>query len=122
MRCTRIETGPDGRSRFADAEVAMEPRDYAPPAPPMGVSAPVAADRLLFARFPAGWFGDWHPTPRRQAYVQLWGEIEVTVGTGEVRRFRAGDVVLVEDTTGPGHTTRVVGDGDAGCAFVQLPG
>ncbi len=44
---------------------------------------------------------DWHGAPRRQVIVLLDGEIEVAVTSGEKRRFTGGDVVLVEDTTGP---------------------
>jgi hypothetical protein len=120
MRCTRIIAGPDGRSRFEDVDVPLAEVDYAPPAPPMGASDPLPARRSLLGRLPPGWFGDWHPSPTRQLFVQLAGEIEVTVGDGERRRFRVGDVVLVEDTTGPGHTTRVVGTEAARCLFVHL--
>jgi uncharacterized cupin superfamily protein len=38
--------------------------------------------------------------------VMMRGAIEVTVSDGESRTFAAGDVILVEDTTGKGHTTR----------------
>ena len=61
----------------------------------------------VFFRIPAGWFGDWHPAPCRQYYVQTTGELEVQVSDGEIRRFRPGDVVLVEDVTGQGsHDAR----------------
>jgi hypothetical protein len=53
--------------------------------------------------------------------VQTTGELEVQVSDGEIRRFRPGDVVLVEDLRGQGHTARVVSD-DAVCGvYVQLP-
>jgi uncharacterized cupin superfamily protein len=41
--------------------------------------------------------------------VTLSGEIEVTAEDGKTRRFGPGTVLLVEDLTGKGHTTRVVG-------------
>jgi hypothetical protein len=40
----------------------------------------------------------------------LRGTFSVEVSDGEVREFPPGSVVLVEDTTGKGHTTRRVGD------------
>ena len=43
------------------------------------------------------------------------------VADGEVRRFGPGDIVLLEDLTGPGHTTRVVGVAPSSGVFVQLP-
>jgi quercetin dioxygenase-like cupin family protein len=39
----------------------------------------------------------------------LSGQIEVEAG-GEVRRFSAGDIVLAEDTEGPGHATTSLED------------
>lgn len=51
---------------------------------------------------------DWHPAPRRQYIVLLDGEIEMEVGDGEKRRFRGGEVLLMEDTSGRGHRTRTV--------------
>ena len=43
------------------------------------------------------------------------------VSDGEERRFGAGSVVLVEDTTGKGHVSRVVGSTDVVTAVIQLP-
>ena len=37
-----------------------------------------------------------------------------------MQRWEAGDVMLEEDLTGQGHTTRVVGDRPALVAFVHL--
>jgi hypothetical protein len=119
-RYLRIYAGPDGESHFHDHDVELAAAEFAPPAPPLLLSAGQTADRLLFATFPAGWRGDWHPTPVRQYFVQLSGELEVEVSDGEVRRLLPGQVVLVEDTTGKGHRTRVIGGADVRCVFVQL--
>jgi hypothetical protein len=51
----------------------------------------------------------------------LAGEVEAEVGDGEVRRFGPGSVTLVEDTSGRGHTSQVVGQVDALLAVLQLP-
>jgi hypothetical protein len=47
--------------------------------------------------------------------------MEVHVSDGEVRQFRAGSMVLHEDTTGKGHLSRVVGPTEAVAVVVQLP-
>ena len=52
--------------------------------------------------------------------MQIAGELEVEAGDGERRRFGPGSVVLLEDVSGKGHFTRVVGHGSAGGVFVQL--
>jgi hypothetical protein len=49
-----------------------------------------------------------HPSPRVQFSITLGGEVEVTTGDGERRRFGRGSVYLSADTTGEGHDTRVV--------------
>ncbi len=121
MHVTVITVDQDGTSHFADREIDLVARAYAPPAPPLEVSDPVPAARGMFFRMPPGWFGDWHPSPRHQYFVQTTGLLDVQVGDGEVRRLGPGTVVLLEDTHGPGHTTRVVGP-DAVCGvFLHLP-
>ena len=120
MRITRIWTDGDGTSHFEDIEIELESTDYAPPAPPLDVSAPIPAERTLLFEFPPGWFGDWHPSPRRQLYFNLGGRLEVEVGDGEIRYFGPGDIALLEDLAGTGHVTRVIGDERATGVFIQL--
>ena len=79
---------------------------------------PVAG--IVFRESPAGQFLDWHPAPRRQGVIILDGELEIGLGDGSVRRFGPGDARLVEDTTGRGHTTRVVGGRPCLLAYVPL--
>jgi hypothetical protein len=47
--------------------------------------------------------------PGRQIMCVLQGEVEATASDGETRRFPPGAVLLLEDTIGKGHATRVVG-------------
>ena len=58
----------------------------------------------------SGWQGDWHPTPQRQFFVYLSGGAGVEASDGEIRHFRTGDVLFVEDTTGKGHRSWVETD------------
>jgi hypothetical protein len=120
MRYTHLWEDDEGESHFADEELPLTPRSFAPPAPPFDVSAPWDAERVVFIHEPPGWFGDWHPVPHVQFFLGIAGEIEVQVSDGEIRRFGAGSVVLTTDTTGKGHTTRVVSAEPARAAFVQL--
>jgi hypothetical protein len=61
-----------------------------------------------------------HPAPRRQLFCNLRGEYEVTASDGTVRRFPAGSLLLLEDTSGEGHTTRFVSDDDVLVVSVTL--
>jgi quercetin dioxygenase-like cupin family protein len=121
MRIARIHSDSEGQSHFEDVDVGLQSVGYAPPAPAVNLSRPFDASGTVLCSFPAGWYGDWHPTPRRQLYFHLTGRLEVGVADGETRRLESGDIVLVEDVAGSGHTTRVVGDGPATGAFVHLP-
>jgi quercetin dioxygenase-like cupin family protein len=120
VKITRIWADKAGASHFDDVDIELETVDFAPPAPPLEVSAPLPAERAMLFEFPADWFGDWHPAPHRQLYLNLGGQLEVEVADGEIRRLGPGDIVLVEDLDGPGHTTRVVGDTPSTGVFIQL--
>ncbi len=121
MKYVRIYADPAGESHFEDVEVYLTQADFAPPAPPLNLSPFSPALQYAFCSFPDGWRGDWHPTPQRQIFFILSGEIAGQVSDGEVRHFRAGGVVLGEDTTGNGHVSWVISKTDALTAVVQLP-
>ena len=121
MKYTRIFSDEKGESHFKDVDIEFETVEFAPPAPPVNLSSFDPATQIAFGIWPSGWSGDWHPSPRRQFLIYLSGEGEVTVSDGEVRRFGAGSIVLVEDTTGKGHISKVVGSMDNVVAVVQLP-
>ena len=106
----RIYADSTGASHFDDAQFDMSLADYAPPAPPISVSDVVPADGVMFLSSPIGWFGDFHPAPRRQFIFFLSGELEVEVSDGETRRFGPGAMLVLEDTVGQGHVSRVVGE------------
>ena len=121
MHYTRLYADEEGVSHFADGDISLNETAYAPPAPPYLLSDLEAAKAVAVTEIPAGWVGDWHPSPRLQWWFQLSGEVEVEVGDGEKRRFRAGDIVRVEDTKGRGHITRVVSAEAVRAVYVQLP-
>jgi quercetin dioxygenase-like cupin family protein len=121
MMYARIYADPAGQSHFDDIEVELTQTDFAPPAPPLNLSSFGPALKYAFCSFPAGWRGDWHPTPGRQLFFFLSGEVAVQVGDGQVRHFGTGCVVLAEDTTGNGHVSWVVTKTGALAAVVELP-
>jgi mannose-6-phosphate isomerase-like protein (cupin superfamily) len=121
MKYTRIFTDSAGQSHFEDIEVELTEINFAPPAPPLNLSLFNPAQQYGFCSFPVGWRGDWHPTPFRQFFFFLSGEVAVQVGDGRVRHFGPGSAVLVEDTTGKGHVSWVKTKIDALAAVVKLP-
>ncbi len=121
MKYVRIHENQNGFSHFEDVEVRLNLVEFAPPAPPLNVSGVSPATGMGFVTFPVGWNGDWHPAPRRQFFLFLAGEIGAETGDGETRRFGPGSAVLVEDTTGTGHRSWVVGDDEVVAAVVHMP-
>jgi hypothetical protein len=120
MKYTVLYTDPSGESHFKDTEAPIEQVNFAPPAPPVGLSEFMDANKIVFFQIPSGWFGDWHPAPKKQFFCCLKGEAEIIAGDCETRRFKAGDVFLLEDTSGKGHTTRVISSEAFVAAVVQL--
>lgn len=107
---TRIYSDSEGESHFRDEEMSFTLVDFAPPAPPISVSEVRKAEEVFLLSSPPGWFGDWHPAPRKQLMFMLSGLLEVEVSSGETRQFGTGSVLLVEDTSGKGHISLALGE------------
>ncbi len=116
----RLYAGAGGESHFADVEIDLASTEYAPPAPPLDLSAFTPATQFGFLRAPPGWSSEWHPSSARNIFFVLGGEWEVAASDGETRRFAAGSVLLAEDTNGKGHASRVVSKTDSLAVMVQL--
>ena len=104
----RVYTGDDGKSHIEDFDPPFEP--FVDVEGAYGDGTPMEnATGITIRRGAPGYFLDYHTAPRRQYTVTLSGEVEIATGDGTVRRCGPGDVLLAEDLTGEGHTTRVVG-------------
>ena len=106
----RIYADEKGGSHFDTVKVEQALAAGAPPAAPFYVSADNPALKYRFYTFQPGWIGDWHPCPARQFLSLIKGAVTMETTDGTVRRLDAGDLVLLEDTTGKGHVTKNVGD------------
>jgi hypothetical protein len=121
MRAVRVFSDGDGESHFEDFEIELQPVDFAPPAPPLLLSETADASGFALMSCPPGWYGDWHPAPRRQWLLWLSGTTRIEVSDGEVREISAGTVMLSEDITGRGHRTWQIGDEPVLIAAIQIP-
>ena len=99
MPTFRLYTGKDGHSHVEPIALGQTP-DW---------TKGLATTQISFREDPVGRFIDWHPAPRRQFVIILSGQLEIGCGDGTRQVFGPGDARLVEDTTGKGHTTRVLG-------------
>jgi hypothetical protein len=117
----RLFADEQGESHFEAVEVELAPHAFAPPAPPLHVAALFPTAWCSFVVAPVEWDGRVpHPAPRRQVFCNLRGEYEVTASDGTTRRISAGSVLLLDDTTDKGHTTRIIGDDDLLIVAVAL--
>lgn len=115
----RLFSDENGDTHLEDLTLPLAEMQFAPPAPPMHVSDPLSVTRVSWVRFPADWDDAAHPSPRRQLFILLSGEIEGWTSKGVTRRFYPGDCVLMEDTTGKGHGARPIG-GEALAVMIAL--
>ncbi|HXG53050.1 MAG TPA: hypothetical protein VNN77_16765 [candidate division Zixibacteria bacterium] len=103
MTIVRIYTGADGKSHFEDVELRFGGDQK------ILTTEPRKATSAVFRCVPPGTVLDLHPAPRRQYVVTLSGSWEIEAAGGARRTFKAGDVMLADDTTGEGHVSRVLG-------------
>lgn len=120
MKYRRLFADEQGESHWDVVPVEMSKSDFAPPAPEVDLSSFNDAKRYAFLGFPEGWEGNWHPSPKKQMVIMISGEVEIKASDGETHRFPAGYAVLLEDTQGKGHVTRVIGNWEVLAAVIQL--
>ena len=98
---TRIYTDADGESCIEEVNKPLLS------AGDIGfLSEPEVVAGIIFRKVLPTYDYDFHTAPARQYIILLDGEIEIETSRGDKKQFGAGDVLLVEDTTGKGHRTR----------------
>jgi hypothetical protein len=102
MKVLRVFTGPDNESHFEDLDVPLNPTRYG------SLSDVVPTTGTMFRETPVGGAIDFHNAPQRQLVVNHRGLVEIEVGDGSKRRLGAGDILLADDTTGRGHSSRAI--------------
>jgi hypothetical protein len=120
VKIQHLYSDTDGESHVEEIDAEMSAVDFAPPAPPINLSDFLAAKRVAIMKAPPGWEGNWHRAPCRQLMFYLAGHVEAETSDGEQRTIGPGTVVLLEDTTGKGHRSRVIGDEEVIIGVVQL--
>jgi quercetin dioxygenase-like cupin family protein len=106
LHAFRLYTGPDHASHVEEGTVEEK--------------VPTQAVSVSFAESPPHAGLDWHNAPTRQFVITLSGELEFKTRDGTTFAIRPGDVILAEDTTGSGHTWRLINDEPWRRAYVVL--
>lgn len=117
----RIYCGEAGESHFEDLDTELVFMDFAPPAAPLAVAPFLTGGMMQWMGAPTEWEDDTpHPVPMRSVFVTTQGEYEVTASDGDIRKFPAGAVLLLEDTWGKGHQTKITSEIDAVVLIVSV--
>jgi mannose-6-phosphate isomerase-like protein (cupin superfamily) len=114
---TRLYTGTDGQSHAEDTEIAWRPAKLHAE---LNESASMKVTSVQFLRWPRGFVWEGHPASKRQYVIIVSGRGEVDVVGGRKVQLAPGRVLLAEDVTGKGHTTRVSIDEDLVMILVPL--
>jgi mannose-6-phosphate isomerase-like protein (cupin superfamily) len=114
---TRLYTGTDGQSHAEDTEIAWRPAKLRVE---LNESDSLKGTSAQFLRWPRGFVWEGHPASKRQYVIIVSGRGEVDVVGGKKVQLLPGRVLLAEDVTGKGHTTRVGADEDLVMLLVPL--
>lgn len=115
MIITRLCNDEKGESHFTDIEVELFDSGN------IGkLSEKFPVNEIIFRETSGDYNYDFHNAPQRQFIILLEGEIQIETSLGEVRNFKAGEVLLVEDTEGKGHKTKSVDGNLRRSIFVTL--
>lgn len=100
-KVTRIYSDADGETHFEDILIPLKS------AGTIGFLSEVQqVQSIIFRKVVDVYDYDFHNAPARQYIALMDGELEIETSLGDKRIFVAGDVLLVEDTTGKGHRSR----------------
>lgn len=98
---TRIYNDAEGDSHFEDLHIPLKDGGEIG-----SLSELIPAKGIIFREVLPSYDYDFHNAPQKQYIILLDGEIEIETSLGDKRIFKAGDVLLVEDTEGKGHKTK----------------
>jgi quercetin dioxygenase-like cupin family protein len=113
---TRVYNDENGDTRFEDIFIPLKD------AGEIGkLSDQLPATAIIFREVEPEYDYDFHNAPQKQYLVLIDGEIEIETTLGEKRQFKAGDVLLLEDTEGKGHRTRNLQPRKRRSVFITIP-
>ncbi|RYE19853.1 MAG: hypothetical protein EOP42_28385 [Sphingobacteriaceae bacterium] len=96
IKAYQLFTGDDGHSHILQGHVAEH--------------FIAKAVSIHFKETDAGSSYDWHPAPKTQFVLTLTGTLEFTVFSGEKFVLQPGEILIAMDTTGSGHTWKMLGN------------
>lgn len=116
FQITRVYSDNNGDTHFEDIEISLNESGN------IGkLSNVLPAKGVIFREVEPSYDWTFHTAPQKQYIILLDGAIEIETSLGAKRTFKAGEVLLVEDTTGKGHKTKNLQPAKRKSIFITLP-
>lgn len=94
MAIYRVFSGSDGESHIEEMSLEEHPE----------LGSLTNLSEVKVQQFDGTRKMDFHPLPERRLIIHLSGEVEIGTSDGSKQVFRAGDIRLMEDVSGRGHS------------------
>jgi mannose-6-phosphate isomerase-like protein (cupin superfamily) len=117
LNYTRLGVNDSGETYFAEGgiELNLWPSGLAM------VSLTEPSESIRYFKATTGWqMLELHYAPKRQYLLVLHGVLEIHTSTEQIKQFKQGSILLVEDTYGKGHRTRNAGNEDLVLVWVGV--
>jgi quercetin dioxygenase-like cupin family protein len=105
IRCIHLWTDDDQESHFEEGRIVFgrgQRGDL--------LTGKLGAASVSFQETKSGGTFAWHTAPARQFVITLSGTLEFHVREGQHFLLHPGDILFAEDTTGSGHSWKLVDD------------
>lgn len=103
IRCVRLWTGQDNNSCFEEGWLDLQPGTAGDL-----LSGKLPAKSVSFQQTHPGGRVEWHTDPATQIVITLKGTLDFVTKSQQHFTLRPGDVLFTEDTSGSGHSWRLV--------------
>ncbi|MCS3870616.1 hypothetical protein J3D55_003532 [Chryseobacterium ginsenosidimutans] len=115
MKITKIFSDEKEETHFEEVEIPLIDQGE------IGfLSENIDVKKLQFRTVSAEYDYDFHCAPQRQYIILLNGGVEIETSLGEIRQFKTGEILLVEDISGKGHKTKNLEKKERTSLFIHL--
>ena len=116
IRCVRIWTGADNNSHFEEGVIDLNLKNDRGDV----LSSKFSTQTVAFQETGSSGTFAWHNDPIRQLVITLSGTLDFVTRNNEHFTINPGDILLAEDTTGTGHSWKLIGNDPWRRAYVIL--
>ena len=116
IRCIRLWTGADNNSYFEEGIIDLNLKNDRGDV----LSSVSTTQTISFQETSAAGKFEWHTAPVRQLVITLSGTLDFVTRNNEHFTINPGDILLAEDTTGTGHSWKLIGSAPWQRAYIVL--